>query len=224
VAASAKIQAMMDESMRDNAKRTQDDQELLGRVAAADPAAFQELYQRHVDQLIGFAVRRLSSPEEVADLVSAVFLEAIQSAKRYDPAKAEAISWLFGIAANLLAQGRRRGTREAFALQRLAGQRLLQPDEYEELERRIDAAHLHGAVHAAVAALPDGERQLVELVSFDGLSPTQAAGVIGVHPAAARMRLSRARHKLRRALSRVTPTTQPAARSVSPRLQALEKE
>ena len=39
----------------------------------------------------------------VADLVSAVFLAAMQSAKRYDPAKAEAISWLFGIAANLLA-------------------------------------------------------------------------------------------------------------------------
>jgi Sigma-70 region 2 len=75
VAASAKIQAMMDESMRDNAKSIHGDQELLGRVAAADPAAFQELYQRHVDQLIGFAVRRLSSPEEVADLVSAVFLE-----------------------------------------------------------------------------------------------------------------------------------------------------
>ena len=35
-------------------------------------------------------------------------------------------------------------TRKAVALQRLAGQRLLQPDEYEELERRIDAARLHG--------------------------------------------------------------------------------
>jgi RNA polymerase sigma factor (sigma-70 family) len=207
-----------------NANHPEEDQELLGRVAAAEPAAFQELYRRHVDQLIGFGVRRLSSPEEVADLVSAVFLQAIQSAGRYDPGQAGVTSWLFGIAANLLAEGRRRGVREALALQRLAGQRLLQPDEYEELERRIDAARLHGAVQAAVAALPDGERQLLELVSFDGLSPTQAAQAIGLRPAAARMRLSRARHKVRRALARAAPTPQPSATSVSPRLGALEKE
>ena len=212
-----------------NANSSQGDLELLRRVAAAEPAAVQELYQRHVDQLLGFAARRCSSSEEVADLVSAVFLQAIQSASRYDPGKGGATSWLFGIAANLLADGRRRGIREALALQRLAGQRLLQPDEYEELERRIDAARLHGAVQAAVAALPDGERQLLELVSFDGLSPTQAARVIGMHPAAARMRLSRARHKVRRALSRPTatpPTATPptAATSLSGRLQALEKE
>jgi RNA polymerase sigma factor (sigma-70 family) len=207
-----------------NAKSTQGDQQLLRRVAAAEPAAFQELYQRHVDQLLGFAVRRCSSPEEVADLVSAVFLQAIQSASRYDPGKGGASSWLFGIATNLLAEARRRGTREALALQRLAGQRLLQPDEYEELERRIDAARLHGAVVAAVAALPDGECQLLGLVSFDGLSPTQAARAIGVHPAAARMRLHRARHKVRRALAGTVPTTEPAAAPLSPRLQALNKE
>jgi RNA polymerase sigma factor (sigma-70 family) len=207
-----------------NAKSTQGDQQLLRRVAAAEPAAFQELYQRHVEQLLGFAVRRCSSPEEVADLVSAVFLQAILSASRYDPGKGGATSWLFGIATNLLAEARRRGTREALALQRLAGQRPLQPDEYEELERRIDAARLHGAVVAAVAALPDGERQLLELVSFDGLSPTQAARAIGVHPAAARMRLHRARHKVRRALSGAAPTTEPAAAAVSARLQALNKE
>jgi hypothetical protein len=45
-----------------------------------------------------------------------------------------------------------------------------------------------------------------------------------VHPAAARMRLSRARRKVRRALSRAAPISQPAAAAVSPRLRALNKE
>lgn len=48
------------------------------------------------------------------------------------------------------------------------------------------------------ASKPDRDRALVELVDLAGLRPKEAAGVLGVTPGAARMRLMRARAQLRR--------------------------
>jgi RNA polymerase sigma-70 factor (ECF subfamily) len=46
---------------------------------------------------------------------------------------------------------------------------------------------------------PD-DRELLMLVGWDGLTPTEAAGVVGIAPGAARMRLARARQRFRELL------------------------
>lgn len=175
------------------------DEDLL-RVAARDVEAFAELYRRHVHRVVAFAVRRCTRPEEVPDLVAAVWLEVIDSAERFDPARGRAVPWLLGIAANLSANDARRRAREREALQRLAGRRVLDEDDYQRLEARIDAVRVAPGLRDAIDALPPGERAVVELVVLDELSPAQAAGALGIVPAAARMRLARARRKLRDAL------------------------
>ncbi len=45
--------------------------------------------------------------------------------------------------------------------------------------------------------LPDGERAVLELVALDGTSPKEAAQVLGIRDATARIRLHRARARLR---------------------------
>ncbi|MGH2678419.1 MAG: sigma factor-like helix-turn-helix DNA-binding protein [Actinomycetota bacterium] len=52
-----------------------------------------------------------------------------------------------------------------------------------------------------LARLPAGERAVMELAALDGLSPAEAAQALGILPAAARMRLARARRKLRDGLA-----------------------
>lgn len=59
------------------------DADLLAAVPEAD--AVRTLYARHVDAVFRFAVRRCGSPEDVADLVSTVFLEMFAAAASYDP-------------------------------------------------------------------------------------------------------------------------------------------
>ena len=39
-------------------------------VMAEDPDAFEQFYLRHIDKVMGFAVRRCANPDDVADLVS----------------------------------------------------------------------------------------------------------------------------------------------------------
>ena len=181
--------------MRDASER-----ELVARLGT-DPAAFEEFYRRHVDAVTLFAVRRVRLPDQAADLVAEVFLEVVESADRYDPRRGEPIAWVMGIAVNLAAAQRRRRASEARAVARISGQRLLAPDDYAELEAQIDAAHAARALHEAIARLPEGERDLLALVSIDGLTTVQAARVLGIRPAAGRMRLARARRKVRAALT-----------------------
>jgi RNA polymerase sigma-70 factor (ECF subfamily) len=78
------------------------------------------------------------------------------------------------------------------------GRRLLDEDDVERMQERIDAAVHSRALFAAVAQLPDGERAVLELVALDELSVTEAAAVLGVRPVTARVRLHRARGALRR--------------------------
>jgi RNA polymerase sigma factor (sigma-70 family) len=175
------------------------DEELLLR-ACDDPTAFEALYLRHFDATVGFAVRRCARAEEVHDLVAAVWLDVIRAAPRFDPERGRALPWILGVAANLAADQRRRAAREREALRRLAGRRVLSDDDIVRLEESIDASRASLDVLAELAALPPGERAAIELIALDGFSPAKAAEALGMKPATVRMRVSRARAKLRTAL------------------------
>jgi len=189
------------------------DEQLLAR-AGEGPAAFEELYRRHVDKVVGFAVRRCSRPDEVPDLVAAVWLEIIESAHLFNPAKGRAVPWLLGVAANLMASEARRSRREHEAKARLAGRRVLEDDDYSLLEEEIDAAGITGDLRNAISTLPEGERAVVELVVLDELTPGQAAKALGILSPTARMRLARGRAKVRRSL----PSFAVSAPAISPSL------
>jgi RNA polymerase sigma factor (sigma-70 family) len=176
------------------------DARLLERMPATDAA--QLLYERHVDAVFGFAARRCRNPDDVSDLVATVFLELFGAAASFDPRRGEARSWLLGIAARCLADQRRDGHLRQQLAQRLAVVPELVDDEYEFVERMIDARRLAPTVERALASeLTNAERELFLLVSDEGLSVAAAARCLGLSPVAGRMRLARARRKLRHAIS-----------------------
>ncbi|HVM13866.1 MAG TPA: sigma-70 family RNA polymerase sigma factor [Egibacteraceae bacterium] len=181
------------------------DQELVAQLAR-DADALEEFYRRHVDKVVGFASRRMATPDEVADLAAGVFLAVIDASDRYDPGRGEPVSWLLGIAANQVAAQRRRHARDRRLQERLCGRRLLDADDYERLEARIDAERAARRLYAALQDLPEGEREVMDLVGVEGLTPAAAASALGISPASARMRLARARRKLRRSASAWPPT------------------
>jgi RNA polymerase sigma-70 factor (ECF subfamily) len=178
---------------------THTDRELLGALST-DRAAFEAFYRRHVARVIRFAARRLREPADVADITAATFVEALASARRYDPARGEPVAWLLGIAARLIANGQRRQGREAAAMQRVAGRRLIETDDIERLEERIDASRATRTTLAAMARLKPRDQEALLLVGAEGLAPAQAAAVLGISGPAFRMRLRSARRALARAL------------------------
>jgi RNA polymerase sigma-70 factor (ECF subfamily) len=55
---------------------------------------FETFYRRHVQAVVGFGTRRCGSADEVAELVSVVFLEVMCSAAGYDRRRGDARPWL----------------------------------------------------------------------------------------------------------------------------------
>jgi RNA polymerase sigma factor (sigma-70 family) len=179
------------------------DEDLLRRLGS-DPAAFEIFYRRHVDRVIGFAARRVSDPADAADLVATTFVTVLTAARSYDPRRGEPGAWLLGITARLIVNTRRRKVRESAALARIAGRWLIGPSDIERLEERIDAARSSQAVIAALERLRPRAREALLLVSEAGLRPAEAARVLGISPAAFRMRLSSARRALAKAIAAET--------------------
>jgi RNA polymerase sigma-70 factor (ECF subfamily) len=93
-------------------------------------------------------------------------------------------------------------------------------DPWQAVDQRLDAAALAPELRRALADLPAEERELLLLVSWEGLTPTEAAAVVGIPAGTARSRLHRARGRLPWRWTARAPgaraTTTPPARICSP--------
>ncbi len=174
----------------------------------ADPELFELFYREHVEEVQRFVARRVGDRERAADLTAEIFLAAIESAHRYRPSRGTPKAWLYGIARVLVASDRRRRGRERAGEERLRGSALLDEEDAARMDARIDAAAQSRRLYAAMDRLPEGERAVLELVALDELTVVEAADAAGVGPVAARVRLHRARRKLRGELdAALTETT-----------------
>ena len=107
-------------------------------------------------------------------------------------------------------RSRTRGTGDSAAagferLYRANVEAVTAPDQVGELLDRIDAERVGRDLVTGLSLLSDRDRALVELVDLAGLRPKEAAAVLGLTPGAVRMRLMRARARLRK---QVTTTNQ----------------
>jgi RNA polymerase sigma-70 factor (ECF subfamily) len=168
----------------------------LPRIAE-DPEVLEAFYRAHVEAVARFVARRVSDPYLAADLTADVFVAAIDAAAGYRPERGTPLAWLFGVARNVVADAQRRAARERRANARIEGRRLMDDDDLERMQQRIDAAASARALFQAVAQLPEGERAVLELVALDELTVGEAASALGVRAVTARVRLHRARNTLR---------------------------
>jgi len=161
-------------------------------------AAFERIYRDHVGAVTAYFARRCSDPQAVADLTSETVVRAPAGFGRFDPRQGTARAWLFGIARHVYADYCQQTATGRETLARLAGLADLPADEIEELAQKVDAQRVGRELLARCAELPPLERSAVELVDLDGLTPKEAAAVLGVRRGVLRMRLSRGRARLRK--------------------------
>jgi RNA polymerase sigma factor (sigma-70 family) len=158
---------------------------------------FAVVYRENVRVVTAFFARRLSEPQEVADLTSHTFVEALRSASSYR-GRGTVRAWLIGIARHAYASHVAAEVAAACLIDRIGGQLVLAEDEIQELAGRIDAARDGSELLRRTAGLSDLEREAVELVDLVGLTPTEAARVLDVSANTLRVRLFRAHQKLRK--------------------------
>lgn len=133
-------------------------------------------------------VRRRAESDLVEDVVADTFLVAW---RRLDEVPVDARPWLLGVARKTLATQRRSLARRRSLLAKLeAVESPIEPGE--------QASEL--GVAEALMCLSEKDREAITLVGWEGLSPNEAARVVGQSPAAFRVRLHRAKRRLRRRL------------------------
>jgi RNA polymerase sigma-70 factor (ECF subfamily) len=151
---------------------------------------FERLFRAHHLTVHAFARRRVAA-EAVDDVVSETFTVAW---RRLDDIPDDPLPWLLGVARNVVGTARR-GEARRLRLQTRAQADYQGP--IEEREPKLDS----GLVNAALERLNERDREALTLIGWDGLTPSEAAAVIGIPANRFRVRLHRAGRRLRWALN-----------------------
>jgi RNA polymerase sigma-70 factor, ECF subfamily len=157
------------------------------------------LFERHGRELFGYCARRVG-PDVAEDIVAAVFLVAFEQRKRFDPDRAGALPWLYGIATNLLRRHRRDEARAYRALAR-TGVDPVAGDGTDRAAERADGAVRAQRIAGVLAALPARQRDVLLLFAIGQLEYAEIAQALNIPLGSVQSALHRARTKLRAALT-----------------------
>lgn len=184
-----------------------DDSVLLARAQSGDTVAFEQLVERHRNQVFAMASRMLNSPDDAAEVTQEAFLAAYRHLPEFRGDSAFG-SWVYRIAAN-------------YSLMRLRHRKVA-----NEVEGALDAPHfnergslldnvadwgrdaegqtldaeLRKAIEAASQTLPDEYREVFVLRDLEGLPYEEIATLTNTSLPAVKSRLHRARLALRQAI------------------------
>ena len=178
-----------------------DEQLLL--ATATDPAAFEAFFRRRSEEVLAYFMRRTGDPEVAADLMAETFAAALLGARRFRRRPEPALSWLFAIARNKLADHARRGRVAARGRRRLGIERVALDDaDLARIESSVDAAAAFPAARRELERLPAEQRAAVEAYVIDGRDYREIALEAGCSEAVVRQRVSRGLRALRTGLER----------------------
>jgi len=170
------------------------DDALIDRVLAGDPAAQRALYDAHVDRVYRLAYRFAGDADLARDFTQDTFIKAFASLGSFKR-RSSLSTWLHSIGVSVALNGlrsvRRLRERETTAVDEatLGAVRVgSEPDLKERLARAIDA-------------LPEGYRTVFVMHDVEGYTHEEIGVVLGIESGTSKAQLSRARAKLRTALA-----------------------
>jgi RNA polymerase sigma-70 factor, ECF subfamily len=154
---------------------------------------FRRLCETHTAAVTAYALRRVSR-QDAADVVAETFLVAW---RRLDEIQGEpsALPWLYAVARRVLLSQQRATRRQHAIAERVAASErsAALPDEGPSFGR--------GRLLEALAGLSEAEREVLMLAAWEELSSSEAAQVLECSATAFRIRLHRARRRLREHLA-----------------------
>jgi RNA polymerase sigma-70 factor (ECF subfamily) len=172
-----------------------DDEDLLAKVVKGDERAFLTLYDRHAGHVYALALRILGDTMLAEETTQDTFLKLWSRSRQYLAERGTLIVWLLTIA-----------RRTALDRLRLEARRpaLSDGSDPDEVWKEIpDAAttseeNRWRSVHFTVQALPDDQRQVIELAYYHGLSQSEIAETLGWPLGTVKTRLRSGMDHLRR--------------------------
>jgi RNA polymerase sigma-70 factor (ECF subfamily) len=172
------------------------DPALVERVAQGDRTAFLELYDRHASRVFALAARMLGDRASAEEVTQDAFLKLWTRARAFSPSRGALLAWLLTITRNnaldrIRLEARRPVLTEVSLFDLEDGGRDLQSPESGSEEARWRSLRF------ALAELPDGQRRVIELAFYQGLSHSQMAEILGVPLGTVKTRLRLGMERLR---------------------------
>jgi len=186
-----------------------DDAGLMLRYRDGDTAAFCALYAQYKGPLYRYLLRHVRNAGAAADLFQEVWSRLVAMRTRYEP-RAKFATFLFHIAHNCTVDFFRRDLNLRSVLPHDLDSAFLEPEvpEYQRPDKVAEFLEQQSALLAAVAALPQEQREAFLLREETGLSVEEIARVTSVPVETAKSRLRYAIRKLKKSLS---PMQEPEA-------------
>jgi len=176
-------------------RRTTDDEILI--QSRDTPDTFGEFFDHHYDDVLGYFVARVRSPDDAADLCAETLAAALEGRFRFDPERGTARQWLFGIARNKLSHYWRDLQVSRVARDRL-GVRIIEVDDDNfSAIARVEAEADRGALLDALDRLPTEQARAVRLRIVEELDYAEIAIVLGCRKGAVRVRVHRGLRRLK---------------------------
>ncbi len=173
------------------------DAELVAQVGRGDALAVRRLVAKKLPRLTALAYRLLGDAFEAEDVAQETFVRLWRTAARWQPGRARLDTWLHIVALNLCRDRMQRRRETAMA------EPPDQSDPAPLADHAMEADERAAVVSAAVAALPERQREAIVLQYYQGLSNIVAAKVMSVSVEAIEALLARGRRTLRAKLGGV---------------------
>ena len=174
------------------------DEALLVLYANGDPDAARVLAQRLVPRVLGYAARLLADRTEAEDIAQEAMLRLWRVAPDWRQGEARVSTWMYRVATNLCTDRlRMRKRRQTDALDLVAEPEDSAPPVVATL---IEADRM-AALTAALAALPDRQREAVVLRHIEQLTNPEIAEILQIGVEAVESLTARGKRALTAALA-----------------------
>jgi RNA polymerase sigma-70 factor (ECF subfamily) len=170
------------------------DRGLVEAAQAGDRWALEELVRRTHRGVYTCALRLVGNPDDAADVTQDVYLRVVRKLSSFRH-EASFTTWLNRVTTNVAMSALKRRTR------RIAVEGAVVPpdtrDPAPDPAERVETVALARRLERLVAELPEGQRQVLVLRDVYGQSTDEVADAMGLTPGAVKVRLFRARERLK---------------------------
>lgn len=169
---------------------------LLGRVADGDARAFDEIYTRWSPMLYGLVCKILSDPVEAEDTLQEGFLHIWHKASSYDSRRSSPTTWAFMIFRNKAIDRIRSRERRGRGMEKIAAEQPFHAISTTDLDEGAEACERRTLIQAALAQMPQDQREPISLAFFSGLTQMEIAERLGEPLGTIKARIRRGLMKL----------------------------
>ncbi|NVK42311.1 MAG: sigma-70 family RNA polymerase sigma factor [Oceanospirillaceae bacterium] len=162
----------------------------LARMAESrDRALFAQLFEHFAPRIKSYLMRQGASPAQADELAQEAMLSVWRKAHLFNPAKANASTWMFTLARNLFIDRLRREKAPCYEL----------PTELPDADDRDagEGAVISDRMLACIRKLPEAQAQVLYMSYYDGRSHSEIAEVLGIPLGSVKSRLRLAFDKLK---------------------------